>query len=73
MKIQARRKSNGDSILGSWHFRVSHFWISSINIPQREMVLNIFVAYKWLHLYINSLLKKREGFGNKILQGTGLV
>lgn len=46
---------------GCCHFRVSHFWVSSINVPQREMLLNILVAYKWLHFYINSLFgKKRE-------------
>lgn len=45
------------------HFRVSHFWISSINVPQREMLSNTLVAYKWLHFYRNSLMgkeKKRE-------------
>lgn len=44
------------------HFRVSHFCISSINVPQREMLSNTLVAYKWL-IFIEIHLwggKKRE-------------
>lgn len=45
------------------HFRVSHFWISSINVAQREMLSDTLVAYKWLHFLEIHLLgknKKRE-------------
>lgn len=54
MEIKWRQHSKDSGI------SVSHFWISSINVPQREMLLNILVAYKWLHLYINSPLKKKK-------------
>lgn len=62
------------------HFRVSLFWISSINVPQKEMLLSTLIAYKWLHFYKNSLIGKGEkkkqtekDLANQRLQGIGLV
>lgn len=60
MKIQARRKSNGDGFLSALALPSFSFLISSINVPWREILLNILVAYKWLNLYINSPLKKEK-------------
>lgn len=60
MKIQARRKSNGDGFLRALALPSFSFLISSINVPWREILLNILVAYKWLNLYINSPLKKEK-------------